>query len=84
MKRKILSFLAILVVFASATALISDAHTDMTLGQNTEEFKGNMDENEKGDSAAVTSSALPKSKLTLAILFLGGVGLAVFRRNSFL
>ncbi|MGD9210559.1 MAG: hypothetical protein PVI90_07275 [Desulfobacteraceae bacterium] len=90
MRSKILFFLAITVIACvSAMALISDVHTD-SISVNTdsiavnkvETIKENIDVQEEEEDTVLSNSNFPKSKLTLAILLLGGVGLAVFRRNN--
>lgn len=82
MKSKILIILAIIMISCiSAMALLSDAHTDLASVNNLETIKENI-ELEKEQETSLSNSGLPKSKLTLAILLLGGVGLAVFRRNN--
>ena len=47
-----------------------------------EQLKENLEIEKEVEESTLSNSGLPKSKLTLAILLLGGVGLAVFRRNS--
>ena len=84
MKGRIFILLAItMIVCVSVLAFISDVHTDTNLTENSETIKKNIT-NQEEDDTTLSNSSLPKSKLTLAILFLGGVGLAIFRRNSFL
>ncbi len=82
MKSKMFIFLAILsVTCVSALAFIPEVHTDTVSIEKSQVVK---EENQAEEDETTITSNMPKSKLTLAILFLGGVGLAVFRRNSFL
>lgn len=84
MKGRIFILLAILMIICvSLFAFITDVHTDTNLIKESEIKKENIESKEE-DNTTLPNSSLPKSKLTLAILFLGGVGLAIFRKNSFL
>jgi len=84
MKGRIFILLAIMMIICvSVLAFITDVHTDTNLTKKSEIIKENI-ENQEEDNNTILNSSLPKSKLTLAILFLGGVGLAIFRKNSFL
>jgi hypothetical protein len=84
MKSRIFILLAItMIICVSVMAFISDVHTDADLVKNSETIEKNI-ENPEEDTVALSNSHIPKSKLTLVILFLGGVGLAILRRNSFL
>lgn len=82
MKRKMIILLAIsFIASVSAMAFISDVPTD-TVRINAPQDLNKNDEKKNEDEIETVSKSWPKSKLTLMILFLGGVGLAVFRRNS--
>jgi Ca2+/H+ antiporter len=84
MKGRIFILLAILMITCvSLFALITDVRTDTDIIKESEIKQENVESQEE-DNTTLSNSSFPKSKLTLAILFLGGVGLAIFRKNSFL
>lgn len=82
MKRKIIIFLAIIFIASvSAMAFISDVPADSARIKAPQHLNKSV-EKKNEDEIGNANKSLPKSKLTFVILFLGGIGLAVFRRNS--